>query len=114
MILSADELQISKCSVVDDDEMMGNLASTLARNAQQRRAELLKRLVRTMTGRKVSPQEASQHLNERTEDGTVIWVCWDDKAIAVRTAPVAKIVPGKGGRDELHYIWHWKPLLGHN
>jgi hypothetical protein len=114
MKLSADELQISKCSVVDDDEVMAMLVGKLAENAEQRRAELVKGLVRALKGRKVTPQEASQHYNERSEDGTVIWVCWDDRAIAVRTAPIAKIVLGKGGREELHYMWHWKPLLGHN
>jgi hypothetical protein len=114
MKLSADELQISKCSVVDDDEVMAMLVGKLAENAKTHRFELTRGLIRIMKGRKVGAGEISRHYNERTEDGTVIWVCWDDRAIAVRTAPIAKIVLGKGGREELHYMWHWKPLLGHN
>jgi hypothetical protein len=35
MKLSADELQISKCSVVDDDEVMAMLVGKLAENAEQ-------------------------------------------------------------------------------
>ncbi len=107
--LTKDDLQVSRCSLVPDEQLMTKLARALAQDAESKRLELVQQSVKQRILRTPTQDEIDAHFDERSEDGRLIWVCWKGEALAVRTNPVSRVVPAKNEDTlpvyELGWIW---------
>ena len=113
-ILDETTEQRSSFQVVEDEGLTRVLATKIADNYVAKLCELTAETIRVHTGQKQSEESIKNHLNERSQDGQTVWVCWDDVAMVLRTEPETHIITGEGGRPELHHVWHWKNLNTRN
>lgn len=90
----------------EDQDINKKQAAKLAADALATRARLVAECLRIHLGRVPNEGEVKRYLNERAEDGTIlVWVCWRDEAIALRTEPTTHV------KDRRIYLtWHWKNL----
>lgn len=110
IVLDASSRLSSHCSWHADMKLNERQAALLAADLHATRERLVREALTSHLGRIPTPKEAARHLRERPEPGSpLIWVCWGDKAIAVRTNPTAHV------RDCLYFLtWHWKTLPNDN
>jgi hypothetical protein len=81
-------------------------AMTLAADANATKNKLLREALLLHVGRVPTDKVLNWRLSERKEPGTpFVWVCWDEKAIAVRTECTSRV------KDRRYYLtWYWKTL----
>ena len=88
-----------------DQDINRQQAEKLAADALATRKRLAGECLALHLGRSPAAAETNK-LNERREPGSpVVFVCYGDTAIAVRTDPVSHV------KDCRYYLtWHWKAL----
>lgn len=108
--LGRDTVLESWASWHEDAEVTRRQAASLAQDALATREKLVRGCLRARFGRLPPKKEREAHLTERQEPGTrLVWVCWDEEALAVRTEPVGSV------RDFRYYLrWHWLPVNRRN
>ena len=81
-------------------------AMRLAEDANATKNKLLREAVEAHLGRLPSDKAIHQLVTERREPGSaIVWVCWGDDAIAIRTDCMAKV------KDRRYVLtWFWKTL----
>jgi len=94
------------CSWHDDMSLNRRQAMTLAADANATKNKLLREAVEAHLGRLPTDKAIHELVTERREPGSaVIWVCWADTAIAIRTDCTAKV------KDRRYLLtWFWKTL----
>lgn len=101
-----DRLQ-SFASWHSDRKVNESQARLLANDARVKHGQLLSDSIEWFLGRRPERDEVKQMLNERPEPETeLIWVCWGDAALAVKTHPRSSV------KDCRYYLtWHYKCLV---
>lgn len=96
----------SWCSWHDDMAVNKRQAMTLAADANATKNKLLREAVEIHLGRLPSDKAIHELIQERREPGSpIIWVCWGETAIAIRTDCTAKV------KDRRYVLtWFWKTL----
>lgn len=81
-------------------------AMLLAADANATKNKLLREAVKLHLGRLPTDQAINELVQERHEPGSpVIWVCWGEKAIAIRTDCAARV------KDKRYFLrWFWRTL----
>lgn len=81
-------------------------AMALAADANATKNKLLREAVEAHLGRLPSDKAIHQLVQERREPNSpVVWVCWGDDAIAIRTDCMARV------KDRRYFLtWFWKTL----
>lgn len=89
-----------------NDALNKRQASLLAADANATKNKLLREALELHLGRLPVDGTIEKLVTERKEPGTpLIWVCWGDKAIAVRTDCQGWI------KDARYYLtWYWRTL----
>lgn len=82
----------------------------LAADANATKNRLLREAVKLHLGRLPIDKTIDALVTERREPGKpIVWVCWGDKAIAVRTDCVGRV------KDRRYFLtWFWKTLPKEN
>jgi hypothetical protein len=104
-LTQADRRQ-SWCSWHRDMDINRKQALLLAADANATKNRLLRDAIRLHLGRLPIDKTIDALVTERREPGSpVVWVCWGDKAIAIRTDCTGKV------KDCRYYLtWFWKTL----
>lgn len=81
-------------------------AMLLAADANATKNRLLREAIKLHLGRLPTDKAIDSLVSERHEPGSpAIWVCWGEKAIAVRTDCTARV------KDRRYFLtWFWKTL----
>jgi len=108
--LTAADRRESWCSWHDDMTVNKRQAMTLAADANATKNKLLREAVQKHLGRLPTDKAIHELVSERPEPGSaVVWVCWGDKAIAIRTDCSARV------KDRRYVLtWFWKTLPKEN
>jgi hypothetical protein len=81
-------------------------AMALAADANATKNKLLREAIALHLGRLPSDKAIDELVTERREPGAaIVWVCWSDKAIAIRTDCTGRV------KDRRYFLtWFWKTL----
>lgn len=103
--LTDKDMLVHKCSWHENQDLNTHNAVLLAKDAMATRTKLIIEAVAIRLGRRPAPGEMLDHINERHEGNGIIWICWDDEAIAIRTEPKSRV------KDFRYYLeWMWRNL----
>lgn len=104
--LSSADRRESWCSWHKDMDVNKRQAVLLAADANATKNKLLREAVRLHLGRLPIDKTIDALVSERREPGKpFVWVCWGEKAIAIRTDAKARV------KDARYYLtWFWKTL----
>lgn len=106
LALTEEDRRETWCSWHDDMGVNKQQAMRLAADANATKNVLLRQAVKLHLGRLPSDAAINDLVSERQEPGKpLIWVCWGDKAIAVRTDCTGRV------KDRRYFLtWFWKTL----
>lgn len=107
IVMTKDHRQEAWASWHDNEEINRQQAHALALDALAQRKKLTDEVLKLKLGHVPSARHRAKYLSERTEPGKpVVWVCWRNEAIAVRTEPVSRV------KDRRYYLtWYWQALV---
>ena len=96
----------SWCSWHHDMAVNKRQAMTLAADANATKNKLLREAIELHLGRLPTDKAIHELVKERQEPGSpIIWICWGDKAIALRTDCSARV------KDRRYFLtWFWRTL----
>jgi hypothetical protein len=103
ILFTTDNRLQSWTAITKDDKLNAKLAGMLAKNAAEKKEELLKAALKDALGKVPTLGEAAKHLDQRHDPATgLTWYCWKGKAIAVGSDPISSV---KGSRYVLTWLW---------
>lgn len=106
--LTAEDRRETWCSWHDDMRVNKEQAMRLAADANATKNKLLREAVEAHLGRLPTDKAIHELVSERREPGKpLVWVCWGDNAIAVRTDCVGRV---KDRRYTLTWFWRTLPV----
>lgn len=93
-----------------DQDVNRQQAQKLAADANATKNALLREAITLHLGRQPTDGAIAKLVTERREPRSpVVWVCWGDKAIAIRTDAISHV------KDRRYYLtWYWKTLPTEN
>lgn len=107
IILGKNERLEHRASWHNDEEICERQGLLLAQDVIATRERLLSAALQSKFGYVPAPSRCAKHLHEVNETKTgLIWICWDDETVAVRTEPKSSV------KDCIYsVVWYFKSLV---
>lgn len=107
IILGKNEKQVHRASWHNDEEICQRQGAVLAADVLATREKLLKQTLQAKFGYLPAPSRCAKSLHEVHETATgLVWILWDDEAIAVRTEPKSSV------KNCIYSVeWYFKSLV---